>query len=363
MKKIFLTVMLITMLFITTGCGKHSEEEIKTNFTKEVEKLKSYYLEGTMSLMNNDDVYNYDVKVSHTKENNYKVSLTNKNNNYEQIILRNDEGVYVITPSLNKSFKFQSDWPNNNSQSYLLDSVAKDLKNAKDYQFELKNNDYVYKIDANYPNNPSITSQSIILDKDGNLKGVEVKDKNDIAYITFTLTKLDKKATFSNDYYDLEIVTKDFTTTTPKKDETTKEQPNQKENNQSTDNETNNQTQDKNVASIDETNFPLYIPANTSLSNREVIEIEGGERVIMTFGGDNPFMLVQETVSKEEELTIVPTYGEPYLLIDTVGSLTDMSYTWTSGGIEYYIVSDVLSQNEILEIAKSINVVATLNEK
>ena len=27
-----------------------------------------------------------------------------------QIILRNEEGVFVLTPALNKSFRFQSDW-------------------------------------------------------------------------------------------------------------------------------------------------------------------------------------------------------------------------------------------------------------
>lgn len=343
MKKILLTIMLITSIFIFTGCGKKSEQELKNNFIKEVEKLKSYYLEGTMSLMNNDDIYNYDVKVSYTKEDKYKVSLTNKNNNYEQIILKNEDGVYVITPSLNKSFKFQSNWPNNNSQSYLLDSIAKDLKNDTNYQFELKNEEYIYKIEANYPNNPNIKTQNIILDKDANLKKVEVQDKNGISYITFELTKLDKNPTFNNDYYQIETITKDL--------DKAKEQDNQTEKNE------------EQTSTIDETLFPLYIPTNTKLTNREVINIEGGERVIMTFSGDNPFMLVQETVQKEDELTIIPTYGEPYLLVDTVGSLTDVSYTWTSNGIEYYIVSDVLNQTEILEIAKSINVVPTINEK
>lgn len=345
MKKIILTIMLITSIFIFTGCGKKSEQELKNNFIKEVEKLKTYYLEGTMSLMNNDDIYNYDVKVSYTKEDKYKVSLTNKNNNYEQIILKNEDGVYVITPSLNKSFKFQSNWPNNNSQSYLLDSIAKDLKNDTNYQFELKNEEYIYKVEANYPNNPNIKTQNIILDKDGNLKKVEVQDKNGISYITFELTKLDKNPTFNNDYYQIETITKDF--------DKEKEQ----------DNQTDTKNTEETTSTIDETLFPLYIPSNTSLTNREVINIEGGERVIMTFSGDNPFMLVQETVQKEDELTIIPTYGEPYLLVDTVGSLTDVSYTWTSNGIEYYIVSDVLNQSEILEIAKSINVVPTINEK
>ncbi len=346
MKKIILTISLLTILLIT-GCGKLDEQEIKNNFIKETENLKSYYLEGTMTLTNNDDIYNYDVEASYEKDDKYKVKLTNKSNNYEQIILKNNDGVYVITPSLNKSFKFQSNWPNNNSQVYLIDSIAKDLKNTSEPIFEMKDNDYVWQINANYPNNPQITSQKITLDKNYDLKKVEVLNKDNISLITFTIKNLDKKATFNNDYFEIETITKDFI------------------NEETKDNKDKNQTETKTeeTISIDEALFPLYIPTNTSLSDREVINIDNGQRVIMTFSGENPFILVQETVKKEEELTIIPTYGEPYLLIDTVGSLTDMSYTWTSNGIEYYIVSDVLNQNELLEIAKSINVVATLSEK
>ena len=83
----------------------------------------------------------------------------------------------------------------------------------------------------------------------------------------------------------------------------------------------------------------------------------------MTFAGDNPFILVQETVTREKEFTTIPTSGSPYLLVDTVGALTNGSYTWISNGIEYYIVSDVMEQNELLEVAKSINEVPTINEK
>ena len=129
-------------------------------------------------------------------------------------------------------------------------------------------------------------------------------------------------------------------------------------------NEKNTTSEDsKTTLKIDEALFPLYLPSNTSLKNRETIKTDIGERVIMTFSGDNPFILVQETVAREKEFTTIPTSGTPYLLVDTVGALTNGSYTWISNGIEYYIVSDVMEQNELLEVAKSINVVPTMNEK
>ena len=122
-------------------------------------------------------------------------------------------------------------------------------------------------------------------------------------------------------------------------------------------------TKEQPTSSLEDSLFPFYLPTNTSLSNKETIQTENGQRMIMTFSGDNPFILVQETVKASDELTIVPTYGEPFLLIDTIGSLTDVSYTWTSNGIEYYIASDTMNKQELLQVAKSLNVVATMNEK
>ena len=300
--------------------------------------------------------------------------------------------VRVITPSLNKSFKFQSDWPNNNSQSYLLDSVANDLKNDSAYKFTQKNNDYIFTTKTNYPNNPKYVRQNITLDKNRNLKKVEVQDEEGTTYIEFTPKTIDNKARFNNSQFSLEEVTKNFDNNiqTDKSKTTQKDNNNQNEeetaeqnnNNQteSTNKETNiaeentnketsqnesgnTQSETNTTSKIDENVFPLYLPTNTTLSDREVISTANGERVIMTFSGDNPFVLVQETTKPSTNLEIIPTYGEPFMLIDTVGSLTDTSYTWTSNGVEYYIVSDQMKQNELLEVAKSINVVSTINQK
>ena len=402
MKKLFLVVAIIATICLT-GCGKVGDKEIKDNFIKEIEGLKAYYMEGTLKLTNNDDNYEYDVEVSYQKDDNYKVSLVNKANDYEQIILKNKEGVYVITPSLNKSFKFQSDWPNNNSQSYLLTSVAKDLKDDSAYKFTQKDKDYVFTTKTNYPNNPKYVKQNIILDKNFNLKKVEVLDEQDVTYIEFTVKSIDKKANFNENEFSLEEITKDFevqedseknknnqnesqnsttnenyqenetnknnannqnNSTTTQDNETNKEPEKSDNTNETTNNNSqNNESNTTETTKVDENVFPLYLPSNTSLSDKEVIETSNGERVIMTFSGDNPFILVQETVKPSKELEIIPTYGEPFMLIDTVGSLTDTSYTWTSNGVEYYIVSDQMEQTELLEVAKSINVVSAINEK
>lgn len=372
MKKYFLIIMVFVLVFLT-GCGKVSKEKLKQDFLDEVENSKGYYMEGKLKILNNDDNYIYDVKVSYAKQDFFKVNLMNTSNNYEQTILRNNDGVFVITPSLNRSFKFKSEWPYNNSQSYLLQSLANDLSNDENYGFEQMNESYVFQTKVNYPNNSNLVSQKITLDNSLNLKKVEVLDKDGITHITFEVSKIDKKAVFADNYFKLdtlkeEVQNQNSNNEPTDNNENNSNSKNQEEkttvgNNQKESNNSSQTTTDEASKTIDEALFPLYLPENTSLTNRETINTNVGQRVIMTFGGDNSFILVQENVAKEEEFTITPSYGEPYLLVDTVGALTDTSYTWISNGVEYYIVSDVLKQEELLEVAKSINVIATIEEK
>ena len=63
---------------------------------------------------------------------------------------------------------------------------------------------------------------------------------------------------------------------------------------------------------------------------------------------------MEETVSIEQEFSIVPMYGEPELMHDSVATISNNSITWVSNGIEYYLVSDVMNQIELMEIATSI---------
>ena len=107
----------------------------------------------------------------------------------------------------------------------------------------------------------------------------------------------------------------------------------------------------------------MYLPTGTVLEGQEKVSKTDGERVILTFTGDKSFTLVEETVDVLDELTIIPTYGEPSFINDTIGAITDNSLNWTSNGIEYYIVSDVMNKEELLNVAKSIDIKAVSNMK
>lgn len=336
MKKIFLGIFLC--LIFLTGCGKKSDGDVLKSYTSAVEKAKSYYLNGKMELVNNEDVYTYDISVSYEANDNYKIELVNTVNNHEQVILRNSEGVYVVTPSLNKSFKFQSDWPYNNSQVYLLSSLLDDINNDEERVFEIKDNEYVFTTRVNYPNSPKLEKQKIYFNANNLPTRVEVLDKDGNVEIKMVFNKIDLKADFNDTYFDLSSILD-----TEIKEENNEEQKN-------------TETETKETATIDDIIYPMYLPTNTYLANQEKVKVDNGERLILTFAGDSSFVLVEETVSITNSPEIIPTYGEVELIGASLAVINDNSANWFSNGIEYYVVSDTMDSSEILEVAKSISV-------
>ena len=379
MKKKLLFLIMIIGVFAISGCGKTSESDVIKDLTKKINDSKAYYVDGTVEIVNNEDVYTYNVNVSYKEKDNYKVSLVNTVNNHEQIILRNSDGVYVVTPRINKSFKFQSDWPYNNSQVYLLGPLLDDITNDANRTFEKVDDGSKIIVAANYPNNSKLVKQEILLDKSNNIKKVTVFDNNGTAQITMKFNKIDLNSKFNDNYFDLKQIidikednTDNTTNRENNSDENKNTTDNKVEDNSTTENNNTNVNENKNTnenknedkkssetkqtSSIEDVIYPMYIPANTYLSNKEKVSKDDGERLILTFDGDNPFMLIEETVTYEKEHLIVPTYGELEVMASTVAIVNDNSVNWIDNNIEYYVVSDKLSKSELLNIARSISV-------
>ena len=174
----------------------------------------------------------------------------------------------------------------------------------------------------------------------------------------FTVNSTDYAPTFDETYFEVNSIIN----TNNNNNQSTNNTNKQEENNSNEENkDTNTEDEAKEegteqTATIEDIIYPLYLPTGTTLQDQEKVSKTDGERVILTFGGEKSFTLVEETVSIEDELTIIPTYGEPLQVNDTIGAVTDNSLNWISGNIEYYMVSDTMDSQELLEIASSINV-------
>ena len=325
MKKMFIMLGVILLL---SGCGKYTDKALIKDINKKVNSSKSYHLVGTLDIYRNEEKYSYDVDSAYSKEDLFMVDLKNKSNNHEQIILKNNEGVFVITPSLNKNFKFQSDWPYNNSQIYLLQPIITDLSNEKDRQFKTTKNGYVITSKVDYPTEKSYVKQKVYIDNNKNITKVEILDENDSVKMRLKISNIDYNNKFDDNYFEAKTYQKEV-------EEDKKE---------------------KESSKLSDVVYPMYVPEDTFLTAQDVVETNNGERAILTFQGDSNFTVIQETLSNVNSTDYV--YGDPYLILDTVGAITDYSVSWISNGMEYSVLSDKMNKNELISVAQSISVAA-----
>ena len=328
MKKIFLVFVSCILL---VGCGKKSEN-IVADVETTINGLNNYHLLGDLTIANNEDKYNYSVDVTYLKGDYYRVSLINKENNHEQIILKNEEGVYVVTPSLNKSFKFQSEWPTNSSQSYILQTILKDIVNDQERNVVSKNDNYEITSKVDYPNNTDLKTQVVTIGKDNLPSKVVVKNSKGLDSITMIISKIDTKTKYEKKYFALSNNIKEPTT---------------------------NDGNTVNTSStLEDIVYPMYLPTGTKYSGEEVVSTSGSERVILTYTGVKPFILIEETAkaSKAHETTAVS--GEVAQYGNILGVMTETSLNWNENGREYYLIGDALTKEELLQIASSTATVA-----
>ena len=242
----------------------------------------------------------------------------------------------MLTPSLNKSFKFQSDWPYDNSQVYLLNALGNDISNDTDSSVVKKNDKYFITTKVNYANNSKLVKQKLEFSKNLELNKVVVYDKDGVEVMAMKFDSIKFTENFSKDYFSVDSII-NVENSNSENSESTKE-----------------------TSSLEDTLYPLVLPSGTKLVNEEKVSKDKGERVIMTYEGEKNFLLVEETADVFSEFTVIPSSGEPFQLLDTLGVMGDNSLSWTRGNTEYYIVSEDLSKDEMLDVASSIGTVTSL---
>jgi len=329
MKKI---ILFLSIVFFIVGCDKKNQpEHILNELESKITNSTNYQMTATLEIYRNEEKFYYDVISTYQTGDYFNVKLINKTNNHEQIILKDKESVYVLTPSLNKKFKFQSEWPYNSSQIYLLQPILSDIKNDKERLFEKNDTGNIITSNVNYSGEQSYKKQKVYLNKNNELEKIEVLDNNDNVKMILQIISVEYNIKLDENIFDVNKYQKD----------------------ESNNNKIEPQTE-KEFSATQEIVYPMYVPSDTYLTNQDIVKTEKGERVILTFGGGNQFTLIQENFNNDSSLEYV--YGDPCLIMDTVGSITDYSVSWISNGIEYSVLSDNLSVDELLTVAQSISI-------
>ncbi|GAA0136799.1 outer membrane lipoprotein carrier protein LolA [Paenibacillus sp. YSY-4.3] len=354
-------VIVICLSAVLGGCGKKDADGVVKDLDKIVTKLESYQGSGTMTLHTGDKPQEYKVEVWYQNPSFYRIALTNAQKDITQIVLKNDQGVYVLTPSLNKSFRFQSDWPENQGQVYLYQTLVRSILSDNTRQFVSDKDSYVFDVAANY-NTHALVRQKIWLDKDDYApRQVQVSDAEAKVVVEVKFEKFNFNAKFDDKSFDMQH---NLDTAGQKSKGTLLEVDENGMLVESTEaSETGASATDQGVEgqglaapALSEpfgVIIPTYLPEGVAYKDDKVVDDSDRSSVLLRYDGTYQFTL---TESRSPDRTVSLATGTVIDLGFTAGLLTGdelQTLTWTMDGLEFRITSDNLPVSEMAKIAAS----------
>jgi len=340
-KRGVLVAVILSLTLFLAACGEKSKESVVAKLDEKVEAMDGYKAKAEMKMSTGQEEQKYEIDIWYKQKDFYRVSLANDQDEKEsQIILKNEDGVFVLTPALSKSFKFQTDWPDNSSQPYLYASLVTDVKQDDEADFEQTDTHYIFRTKTNYQSNNNLPYQEIYFNKkDYTPELVKVLDKDKKALVEVQFSEFDVAPTFEKADFNVD-------------ENLGKEEGNEEEAKDSeTETEVSGEGEDTDSFTVV---FPLEM-VGSELTEKKEVEVDGGQRVIMTFTGDKDFTLIQE------QLTAIPTsslpkevHGDIVNLGFTIGALSENTIEWSYEGMDFYLASKELTKEELIEVAQSV---------
>lgn len=312
------------------GCGVKDEQEIIQDLTERIKELSSYQSHGKMVVRTGQEPVVYDVEVWYKKPHFYRVLLKNQKKKITQILLRNNQGVFVVTPHLKKSFRFQSDWPNRGGQVYLYQTIMNNIVQDQQRQFQTGEDDYQFEVSAQYAAHAAPTRQRIWLDRDLYPKKVHVFSQDHERMIEVQFARFQANVSFDDDAFDLQRNMASSQSIHEARETAGKQQA---------------------IQAV----IPAYVPKGSQFQDEQVIETTNGPVSMIRFRGKQPFTLMVKRPTMIE--AGLPVYGEPILLNKGVGVFLTMGQrkqiSWIDQQLEYELVGN-LPFEEMEKIANSI---------
>lgn len=331
MKKKIIAIILVLVL-LCLAIFKIVKDKSDPNKTLEMvkENLNSYYMEANMNLYNGEDKREFFVTVAYDKDEEldlFKVSLLDKGINQEQIIIKNKDGVYVMSPSLNQVYEFSGTWPLNSPKPYIYQSML----DLVDGEYELKKVDEGYLITSkpNFDNKIQWLTQEVKFDKEYKPMYLNIYDNNNNLSLNLEVNKMEINKEFDEDYFDVNLSLEQ------------------------------SRLNSAYTSAVSEDELP-FLPVNseieTVLKESSTYVINDETYYILTYEGSKPFTMVQRLLEDNEVVSSNVIDGKLVDLINGVGIYHDGILTYCYNSVEYNIYSNVLTLDEMIELANGVEV-------
>jgi outer membrane lipoprotein-sorting protein len=337
--------MVMCVVIVLAGCGKKDVSDVVADLDKTMNKLESYEGAGTMILHTGIKPQEYSVDVWYQSPSYYRIALKNATKDVTQIVLKNDEGVFVLTPQLNKSFRFQSDWPEKQGQAYLYHTLIQSILQDKNRQFTTEGNAYVFDVVSNLQNH-SLVRQRIWLDKkDYAPWRMEASDaeSNVLLEVKFSSFVFNKK--FDEDSFDMERNMLGYelqSVATMGEDDGTVEGAS-----------TNTGTKDVSNQSFGIL-IPSYLPEGVVSRGISDITLAGEAGILLRYEGEYSFTLLEARPTERAVSALSGTMIDLGFTMATLLGDEKKTLTWMDQGVEFRLSTGDLPEEEMIKVAQSL---------
>lgn len=325
-KKIVIGVIVLGVIALAGWKIFFSGGDVSTTIEKRKEELVAYHMESTMEIEANDSQKKYLVVTDYQKKDNFdnfRVSLTDTGVNQEQIIIRNKDGVFVLTPLLNQVYKFKSDWPTNSPKPYLYHTILDSFEGK--HEIKKMDDGIIVTTSPNYKNNPTWIKQDTKLNKNLEPTYINIYDAKNEAIVKINFTKVDLSPKFEDTHFDVKATMEESRSTMSI------------------------------TTSIEEVELPFYpTGANMSAIKKEetTSKIGDTEVVILVYEGDDAFTVIQSLVEPSEEMVISEIDGEIESVLTGVAYSKNNYLVYVEGMVKYQIYAKDMPTFQKLEVAQ-----------
>ncbi len=309
---------------LVTGCGTPSKTNMVSKLQSQAEKLDAtnYRSTATMTVQMDNGSQTYYVETNYESPSVYKISLGDSSKNINQVIVRNTNGMFIVSPSLQKVFRFNGNWAQNQGHIYLYDQLLQQIAQAKDVKMASKNGIYTFTM-------PMTTQNDVISKQEVEINGntlspqkVVLYDQTGHAVVTLNFTSFQTGVKFTNTEFDPHAIAG-----ADKGAQTT--------------------------LAMDQP-FGYITPNNTLGDSLAMLQPQSSDNTVMKYIGQYGFTLEEwRPVAGDAgflDAQLVDLYGVPALYS---GGGNSHQLTWLNNDIEFALTSSALSQSQMQEVALS----------
>ena len=321
-RRMVMVIVLLAVGVIVTGCNP-STTTISSQIATVQKQLVSYQTQAEMTIRHGDAIEKAYVATWYKSPGQYRIALFDGEHHLTQTVVRNENGVYLLTPNDRIRYRMLGDFRQGQAQWYLYDALLAQLMTISKWQVVHQKTTLLFQLPV-IPSNPIVKTQSIqLVKKTYAPQEVVFYDQNKVPVIAMHYTRFTANNNIANAVFQPTLNVSGRPLKSPAMRFTGMQ------------------------GGIYE---PTVLPYHDYLSE----ETEQGNRIFLRYNGSQPFIIVEQAPSDLHLDLGRGTIGSILAIpVFQVGHGKDQAYYWTNNGLAFALIG-LTQHNMAIEVIHSL---------